>query len=55
MGDVIGDLNQRRGRILGIDAAGRQQRIRALVPQSRAVQVRDDAALPLAGARGAHA
>jgi elongation factor G len=34
LGDVIGDLNQRRGRILGIDTAGRAQRVRALVPQS---------------------
>lgn len=34
MGDVIGDLNQRRGRILGIEPAGRMQRIRALVPQA---------------------
>jgi elongation factor G len=34
MGDVIGDLNQRRGRILGMDTAGRSQRIRAWVPQS---------------------
>ncbi|HET8655573.1 MAG TPA: elongation factor G [Longimicrobiaceae bacterium] len=34
MGDVIGDLNQRRGRILGIDSVGRAQRIRALVPQA---------------------
>ena len=34
LGDVIGDLNQRRGRILGIEAAGRAQRVRALVPQS---------------------
>ena len=34
MGDVMGDLNQRRGRILGIEAAGRGQRIRALVPQA---------------------
>jgi elongation factor G len=34
MGDVIGDLNQRRGRILGIEPAGRLQRIRALVPQA---------------------
>jgi elongation factor G len=34
LGDVIGDLNQRRGRILGIEPAGRSQRIRALVPQS---------------------
>ncbi|MBW3629717.1 MAG: elongation factor G [Gemmatimonadetes bacterium] len=34
LGDVIGDLNQRRGRILGIDAAGRLQRVHALVPQA---------------------
>jgi elongation factor G len=34
LGDVIGDLNQRRGRILGIDAVGRMQRIHALVPQA---------------------
>ena len=34
LGDIIGDLNQRRGRILGIDTAGRSQRIQALVPQA---------------------
>jgi elongation factor G len=34
LGDVMGDLNQRRGRILGIESGGRSQRIRALVPQS---------------------
>jgi elongation factor G len=34
LGDVIGDLNQRRGRILGIDTAGRSQRVKALVPQA---------------------
>jgi elongation factor G len=34
LGDVIGDLNQRRGRILGIEPAGRSQKIRALVPQA---------------------
>jgi elongation factor G len=34
VGDVIGDLNQRRGRILGIEPAGRSQKVRALVPQS---------------------
>lgn len=34
LGDVIGDLNQRRGRILGIEPAGRAQKIRALVPQA---------------------
>lgn len=34
VGDVIGDLNQRRGRILGMDTAGRNQKISALVPQA---------------------
>jgi elongation factor G len=34
LGDVIGDLNQRRGQILGIDSAGRLQKISALVPQA---------------------
>ncbi|MEX0912808.1 MAG: elongation factor G, partial [Gemmatimonadota bacterium] len=34
LGDVIGDLNQRRGRILGLEPAGRNQKIQALVPQA---------------------
>jgi elongation factor G len=34
LGDVIGDLNQRRGQILGIEPAGRNQCVRALVPQA---------------------
>jgi elongation factor G len=34
MGDVIGDLNHRRGKILGMDQEGQKTRIRALVPQS---------------------
>ncbi len=34
MGDVIGDLNARRGRILGMDAEGNLQVIRAHVPQA---------------------
>ncbi|MEO0070432.1 MAG: elongation factor G [candidate division WOR-3 bacterium] len=34
MGDVMGDLNSRRGKILGMDAEGRLQRIKALVPQA---------------------
>ncbi|MCL6557383.1 MAG: elongation factor G [Firmicutes bacterium] len=32
MGDVIGDLNTKRGRILGMEPTGKQSRIRALVP-----------------------
>lgn len=34
MGEVIGDLNARRGRIQGMERVGRHQRIRALVPQA---------------------
>ncbi|HEX6940793.1 MAG TPA: elongation factor G [Longimicrobiales bacterium] len=34
MGDVIGDLNQRRGRILGMEPDGAKTRVRALVPQA---------------------
>ncbi|MBC7338041.1 MAG: elongation factor G, partial [Clostridia bacterium] len=32
MGDIIGDLNSKRGRILGMQADGKQQVIRAQVP-----------------------
>ncbi|MEE9132978.1 MAG: elongation factor G [Gemmatimonadota bacterium] len=32
MGDVMGDLNQRRGRILGMDPRGKKQVVRAQVP-----------------------
>ncbi len=32
MGDIIGDLNGRRGRVLGVEAVGRQQVITAHVP-----------------------
>lgn len=32
MGEVIGDLNARRGKILGIEAEGKMQKIKALVP-----------------------
>jgi elongation factor G len=34
MGEVIGDLNQRRGRILGMESKGRWQMVRAQVPLS---------------------
>src|SRR5260370_20806211 len=34
MGDVIGDLNSRRGRVLGMDSKGSGQVIKALVPMS---------------------
>jgi elongation factor G len=34
MGDVIGDLNGRRGRVLGMDSQGKKQIIRAQVPMA---------------------
>jgi elongation factor G len=34
MGDVIGDLNGKRGKVLGMEAEGRYQLIKAHVPQS---------------------
>lgn len=34
MGDVMGDMNSRRGRILGMNAVGKKQVIEALVPLS---------------------
>jgi elongation factor G len=32
MGDIVGDLNSKRGRVLGIDAKGRNQAVKANVP-----------------------
>jgi elongation factor G len=34
MGDVIGDLNSRRGKIMGMEAVGRNQMIKALAPEA---------------------
>jgi elongation factor G len=34
MGDVIGDLNHRRGKILGMEQEGQKSKVRALVPQA---------------------
>jgi elongation factor G len=34
MGDIMGDLNGRRGRVLGMDSAGRNQIIKANVPMA---------------------
>jgi elongation factor G len=34
MGDVIGDLNHRRGKILGMEQDGQKTRIKSLVPQA---------------------
>jgi elongation factor G len=34
MGDIMGDLNSRRGRVLGVDSAGKNQIIKAHVPMA---------------------
>ena len=38
MGDVMGDVNTRRGKILGVDSIGKKQKINALVPESEMYQ-----------------
>ncbi|KUK50286.1 MAG: elongation factor G [bacterium] len=38
MGDIMGDINARRGKILGTEHAGRYQKIKALVPEAEMYQ-----------------
>jgi elongation factor G len=38
MGEVIGDLNSRRGKVLGMDSQGKYQVIKAQVPMSEVLQ-----------------
>jgi elongation factor G len=38
MGDVIGDLNSRRGKVLGMDSKGRNQIVRAHVPMAEVLK-----------------
>jgi elongation factor G len=42
MGDIMGDLNGRRGRVLGMDAAGKYQVINAEVPMSEVLTYAPD-------------
>ncbi len=42
MGDVIGDLNSRRGKVLGVDPKGGTQVIRALVPMAEVLRYSPD-------------
>jgi elongation factor G len=42
MGDVIGDLNSRRGKVLGVDRKGNGQLIKALVPMSEILKYAPD-------------
>ncbi len=42
MGDIMGDLNGRRGRVLGMDAEGKYQVINAEVPMSEVLTYAPD-------------
>ena len=42
MGDVIGDLNSRRGKVLGVDAKGNSQIIKARVPMAEVLRYASD-------------
>ena len=42
MGDIIGDLNSRRGKVLGVDAKGNNQVIRAHVPMAEVLKYAPD-------------
>ncbi|HOV85391.1 MAG TPA: elongation factor G [Syntrophobacteraceae bacterium] len=42
MGDVIGDLNSRRGRVLGMESKGKKQIIRANVPHAEVLKYAPD-------------
>ncbi|MGH7917925.1 MAG: elongation factor G, partial [Candidatus Binataceae bacterium] len=42
MGDVIGDLNSRRGRVLGMETKGHGQIIKALVPMGEILKYAPD-------------
>jgi elongation factor G len=51
MGDVIGDLNSRRGKVLGMDSKGKNQIVRAHVPMSETLKYAPDLR-SLTGGRG---
>ena len=53
MGDVMGDMSSRRGKIIGMDAEGESQLIRAQAPQSEMYQY-STALRSLTGGRGIH-
>jgi elongation factor G len=42
VGDIIGDLNSRRGRVLGVEARGRSQIVKALVPLAEVLRYSSD-------------
>lgn len=54
MGDIIGDLNGRRGKVLGMDSAGKNQVINAVVPMSEFLTYAPDLR-SMTGGRGIYA
>ncbi|MDZ7579307.1 MAG: elongation factor G [Deltaproteobacteria bacterium] len=54
MGDIMGDLNSRRGRVLGMDSAGRKQVIKAQVPMAEFLTYAPDLR-SMTGGRGIYA
>jgi elongation factor G len=42
VGDIIGDLNGRRGRVLGVDAVGKSQVVKTIVPLSEVLRYSSD-------------
>lgn len=42
MGDIIGDLNSRRGRVLGMESKGKKQVVKAAVPLSEVLKYAPD-------------
>lgn len=51
MGDIVGDLNSKRGRVLGIDAKGRNQAVKANVPLAEMLEY-DSRLRSITGDRG---
>jgi elongation factor G len=51
MGDIVGDLNSKRGRVLGIEAKGRNQAVKASVPLSEMLEY-DSRLRSITGDRG---
>jgi elongation factor G len=54
MGDVIGDLNSRRGKVLGMETKGHSQTIRAQVPMAEVLKYAQDLHSMTSGRGGFH-
>ncbi|MBI2358479.1 MAG: elongation factor G [Deltaproteobacteria bacterium] len=54
MGDVIGDLNSRRGRVLGMETKGHTQTIKAQVPMAEVLKYAQDLHSMTSGRGGFH-